>query len=321
MPLQLSDLAGLDSPVPAVSGAPLSLAIDLIDEDPDQPRTEFDDESLQELAATIRERGVRQPVSVRQHPHKPGHWMLNFGARRLRASKLVGQRNIPAFIDESADTYDQVIENEQRQGLKPIELALFVSRRLTAGESQADIARRLGKSRAFVTYVCAMIDPPDWLAAAYREGRCRGVRELYDIRRLHEKHGESVVEWLAEQKLVSRRDIELLSDRFDVRRGVAEGAAPASSQANPIAVGPVAALVRHSVPPASVLARQPEPDLEGQAAKRPLMLRAMFDGQLVEALLWPVPDEAGHVYVVGHAMERRQAVPIGALSSLSLVAT
>jgi hypothetical protein len=87
---RVTDLAGLDSPVPPVSGAPLRLSIDLIDKDPEQPRTEFDDESLQELAATIRERGVRQPVSVRQHPHKPGYWMLNFGARRLRASKLVG---------------------------------------------------------------------------------------------------------------------------------------------------------------------------------------------------------------------------------------
>ncbi len=56
------------------------------------------------------------------------------------------RREIPAFVDEAADSYDQVIENEQREGLRPLELAMFVKRRIAAGESQTEIARRLGKS-------------------------------------------------------------------------------------------------------------------------------------------------------------------------------
>ena len=130
MALPLDQLDLLTMPADLLAGAPLQLPIDAIEEDPDQPRQEFDPDGLAELAETIRERGVRQPISVRRHPEKPDRWMLNFGARRLRASKLIGKLDIPAFVDNTADSYDQVIENEQREGLKPLELALFVQRRL-----------------------------------------------------------------------------------------------------------------------------------------------------------------------------------------------
>lgn len=180
MPLQLDDLAGLDAPSPTASGEPLQLPVADIDEDPEQPRHEFDANALQELAATIRERGVRQPVSVRPHLQAAGRWVLNFGARRLRASRLAGLDTIPAFVDTTADRYDQVIENEQREGLKPLELALFVQKRLALGDRQADIARQLGRSRQWVTLATALIEAPDWLLQAYREGRCRGMNELYE---------------------------------------------------------------------------------------------------------------------------------------------
>src|SRR4051812_37770370 len=138
-------LESLEMPVvsPTSDGQPLMLPIDAIDEDADQPRTEFDEESLRELAETIARRGVRQPISVRPHPDQAKRWVLNFGARRLRASKLAGRTDIPAFVDEAADSYDQVIENEQRKALRPLELAMFVKRRLARGESQAEIARML----------------------------------------------------------------------------------------------------------------------------------------------------------------------------------
>lgn len=61
---------------------------------------------MQALADTIREGGVRQPVSVRPDLQRAGRWVLNFGARRLRAAKLAGLAEIPAFIDTTADSYD-----------------------------------------------------------------------------------------------------------------------------------------------------------------------------------------------------------------------
>ena len=208
MALPLDQLDLLATPADLLAGAPLQLPIDDIDEDPDQPRQEFDPKGLAELAETIKERGVRQPISVRRHPEKPDRWMLNFGARRLRASKLVGKLDIPAFVDNTADSYDQVIENEQREGLKPLELALFVQRRLAAGDSRAVIARHLGKSASIVTYAAALIDAPDWLLTAYREGRCRGLRELYELRQAHEREGSAVEAWADTQSSVSRDQLQ-----------------------------------------------------------------------------------------------------------------
>jgi ParB family chromosome partitioning protein len=80
MPLQLDDLAALDAPT-VCDGRPIPLPLDSIDEDPAQPRREFDANGLLELAATMRDRGVRQPISVRPNPKHAGRWVLNFGAR------------------------------------------------------------------------------------------------------------------------------------------------------------------------------------------------------------------------------------------------
>ena len=155
-------------------------------------------------------------------PAQPGRWMLNFGARRLRASQVAGLTEIPAFVDASADSYDQVIENEQREGLKPLELALFVQKRLAQGETQADIARRMGKSRAYVTYATALIDAPDWLLLLYREGRCRVLHLLYELRRLHQEHPKYIEAWAADRPVITRHDVDTL--RAELARDVAESA-------------------------------------------------------------------------------------------------
>jgi len=59
---------------------------------------------------------------------------------------MAGMAEIPAFIDTTADSYDQVIENEQREGLRPLELALFVQKRIALGDNQTEIARRLARA-------------------------------------------------------------------------------------------------------------------------------------------------------------------------------
>ena len=211
MSLRLEDLS---MPEPqSEAGQPMLLPLADIDEDPLQPRAEFDAATLRELADTIASRGVRQPISVRRHPEAPGRWMLNFGARRLRASALAGLDTIPAFLDGTADSYDQVIENEQREGLNPMELALFVKKRLAAGESHQDIARRLGKSKSRITMLCALIDPPDWLLSAYRSGRCCGVTELYELRRMQEKRPAEVDAILAGGEPMNRAAIRSLGAR------------------------------------------------------------------------------------------------------------
>lgn len=277
MALQLEDLVALDAPMADASGTPLMLALDAIDEDPEQPRREFDEASLQALADTIRERGVRQPISVRPHPAQPGRWLLNFGARRLRAARLAGLAQIPVFVDTTADRYDQVIENEQREGLRPLELAMFVQKRMSLGESQAEIARKLGKSRQWVTLVTAMIDPPDWLMQAYREGRCRGLKELHELRKLHEGHPQQVEAWQKDQSDITRSSVQAL--RADL----------AVVAADP---PPIAVVV--TMPPAQAVTR---PDPMPVPSRRPLALQVEMNGQRCELLVTRPPAQPGHVYV------------------------
>ena len=313
MPLQLDDLAALDEPAPDASGRPMLLPLDGIDEDPEQPRHEFDANGLLELAATIRDRGVRQPISVRPNPQQVSRWVLNFGARRLRASKLAGLTEIPAFIDTTADNYDQVIENEQREGLKPLEIALFVQKRLASGDNQAEIARRLGKSRQYVTLATALIEPPDWLLDAYRQGRCKGMTELYELRRLHGEHAERVEAWAANGEPMTRERIaslkrELLQSSLESADAVepAPTAAPVSASLGAIEQGQEAG-------PA-------ESEAEALVAGRGMRhrqtnqrLHVEFDGQDFQLVVSVAPAQEGHLYVRPLAGGPRRLAPASAL--------
>ena len=307
MPLQLDDLDLLGAPNAGEGGKPLALPIDSIDEDPAQPRKEFEEGVLQELADTIAERGVKQPISVRPHPDAAGRWLLNFGARRLRASKLAGKHDIPAFVDETADSYDQVIENEQREPLKPLELALFVQRRIAAGDSQADIARRLGKSRQYITLATALIDPPDWLLCAYREGRCRGMTELYELRKLHGEGPADVEAWATDGEPITRERIAGLRNTMNDRK--ASALIPAVDAAVNASAGPTRSA---DVPGAgTVVPIRPE-----QPRHR---LEVELDGVAVELIVGQVPPLAGEVFIRGLAGGARRVVAASQLKLLGFV--
>lgn len=319
MPLQLEPLdplIGLDAleaPAATGDGQPKLLPIHAIDEDPDQPRSEFDAEALQQLADTIAQRGVRQPISVRPHPKEPGRWMLNFGARRLRASKLAGKTEVPAFVDPMADTYDQVIENEQRESLKSLELALFVQRQMRKGDSQAEIARRLGKTRGYVTFLCALIDAPDWLLDLYRSNRCRGITELYELRKLHEASPESVERWLAVQDHVGRKDVQALKDELKQIDSTPRQCAPASPTPTPDLMtdssrptaAPAVASVAFTGATRATAATSDAASKSIRSLPGSMTLWARYDGAEVTIELRAVPEEAGCVFVrKSHSADR-----------------
>ena len=148
MTLPLDGLDLLNAPAIMTAGAPLQLPLELIDEDPDQPRQDFDQVTLAELTDSVKARGVLQAISVRRHPLTPDRWMVNFGARRLRASRLAGKPTIPAYVDNAMDSYDQVIENEQRESLSPLELAMFVQKKMQTG---AQIGRASCRERVLAS--------------------------------------------------------------------------------------------------------------------------------------------------------------------------
>lgn len=309
MTLQLRDLAALDDAPSEAIGQPMSVAVGLIDEDPGQPRTEFDPESLQELASTIADRGVCQPVSVRAHPDAPGRFMLNFGARRLRAARLAGKDEIPAFVADLGDGYAQVIENEQREALKPMELALFVQRRIGAGESLAEIARRLGKTRGYLTFVTALIDAPEWLLELYRSGKCQGMTELYELRRLHEATPQAVERWVEGRETISRTDLSAFKLEASPAVGTRQGQDASDG------VRETGASVRVATP---VMQSGKGNGRRGEHATA-LALEADLGGSTVLIDLSAAPDEDGVIFVREESGYRR-AVRVGELRLLRVVA-
>lgn len=318
MALSLDDLNLLPPAAARESGTPMQIPLDAIDEDPDQPRQEFDDESLAELAETIRTRGVRQPVSVRPHPTQHGRWMLNFGARRLRASRLAGMADIPAFVDQTANSVDQFIENEQRKGLTPLEIALFVRRALNRGETQADIARTIGKSRQYVTLATALIDPPNWLMTAYREGRCRGLAELYDLRKLSSEHPQYVEAWASDCSAITRDRVmalraDLAEGSGSVRRGTS---ALIESMEASLGEGGTQEQGKRS---SAVIAPPAEPALRVSPRQAPLRLLAKLGDAEVALNTQQAPPQAGQVFVTPVNGGPVQAVPVGQLTLIGLV--
>lgn len=164
----------------APTGQPISIAIDRIDEDPGQPRRSFDEHKLEELAESVRQHGVLQPIVLRQATEE-GRYVIVMGARRYRAAKRAGLRDIPAFIHAvgAADRYGQMIENIQRDDLNAPEIAAFIASRLEQGDDQADISRKLGKPRDWVSRYASVQSMPEFLRSKLAGSSIRAVYELY----------------------------------------------------------------------------------------------------------------------------------------------
>lgn len=215
----LGDLSGLlADPTPAsgdaaTGGRASEIAMELIEEDPNQPRTTFDPASLEEMAGTIALRGVKTPISVRPHPDQEGRFIINHGARRFRASGIAGKTTIPAFVDADYTEADQVIENLQRDALTAREIADFIGRELAKKVKKGDIAKAIGKSPAYVTQHAALLDLPDPIAEIFQSERCRDVTLINELVGLYKKHPEGVTDWLAdEEQEITRGTVRLLKE-------------------------------------------------------------------------------------------------------------
>jgi ParB family chromosome partitioning protein len=214
-PAPISDPIAKERTVTAeVLGRPLQIPVKDIDEDPAQPRQEFDAASMEELEQSIRLHGVKTPVSIRPHPTEQKRWILNFGARRLRASKAAGKTTIPAFVDRSHTDYQQVIENLQREDLKPRELAMFIKKKMDEGEKQAQSAELLGVNRSMVTNHLTLIDPPACIDEIYTSGKCVSAKTLYDLRNLHKEFPKDVERWCSTAPEITRAVVSALSAKL-----------------------------------------------------------------------------------------------------------
>ena len=321
MTLPLDGLDLLNAPAILTAGAPLQLPLDLIDEDPDQPRKDFDQVTLAELTDSVKARGVLQAISVRRHPVTPDRWMVNFGARRLRASRLAGKPTIPAYVDNAMDSYGQVIENEQRESLSPLELAMFVQKKLQSGARSSEIARTLGKSRGYLTFIGALIDPPAWLLDLYRSGRCRGISELYELRKLHESQPEAVAQWIEGRAHVSRADVQVFKERLAPAAPAQQTPPPTPAQADPVAQPDLAA-AQSLDPSARSAVSMPSVPITIASANKPLSrtvaLLGEVDGVQVRVLVDAKVEGADCVVVSAVESAKRWAVAASSITCLRL---
>lgn len=163
------DISGAPTIVGAVAGIPL----DKIEANPFQPRTSFVDEPLRELAASIREQGIIQPVTVRKIGYDK--YQLISGERRFKASKIAGLTSIPAYIriaNDQAMLEMALVENIQRENLNPIEIALSYKRLIEeCSLSNEELSKRVGKDRTTVSNYMRLLKLPAEIQAGIRDSK------------------------------------------------------------------------------------------------------------------------------------------------------
>lgn len=196
----LSALITEDNLSPVDSSGSLELDIDLIEPNPEQPRTRFAEENLEELAQSIRANGIVQPIVVRK---KGARYEIVAGERRWRASQRAGLRKIPAVVKDVSDEKLlelALIENIQRQELNAIEEARAYRKLVdTIGLTQEMIAERVGKDRTLVATSLRLLKLPN------------DIQKLIEEQRLSAGHGRALLmaESADSQRRIARKVIEM----------------------------------------------------------------------------------------------------------------
>ncbi len=167
-----TDITSKDISGNYVAGAIAELEIDKIEANPFQPRTDFDEQMLNELVESIKVQGVIQPITVRKLGRD--QYQLIAGERRLKASKIAGLERIPAFIRVANDEQMlemALIENLHRQDLNAIEVAISYKRLMKECElTQEKLSEKLGKSRSAITNYLRLLKLPPEIQIALRDG-------------------------------------------------------------------------------------------------------------------------------------------------------
>lgn len=177
----LGENEAVAEPAPAVAaavaeaGGTRDTPIELIHRNPDQPRRTFSETELEDLANSIRQKGVIQPLLLRPYPGRPGEFQIVAGERRWRAAQRAGLRALPAVVkdfDDGEVLEIAIIENVQRADLNPIEEALGYKALLDRfGRTQEAVAEVVGKSRSHVANALRLLALPEVVQSHLMEGR------------------------------------------------------------------------------------------------------------------------------------------------------
>jgi len=150
-----------------------NIPINRIDTNPYQPRNDFEEEALNELAASLKEQGFIQPITVRKLGHDK--FQLISGERRFRAAQLAGMKTVPAYIRTADDNQMlelALVENIQRRDLNGIEIAISLQRMIDElSFTQENLGDKIGKSRTTVTNYLRLLKLPAEIQVAVRDGK------------------------------------------------------------------------------------------------------------------------------------------------------
>lgn len=203
---------------PGSAGSVSRVRLSEIRPNPQQPRRDFDTEALEDLAASIEQKGVLQPVLLRTSPDEEGYELVA-GERRLRAAEMAGLNTIPAIVYEVDSDEEMLelalIENVQRENLNPIDTArAYLELAEGVGLTQEAIAERVGKSRTAVANTLRLLALPEKVQEMVRQGA------------LSEGHGRALLglETSGEQSALAKRIVAKDLSVRDTERLVRESA-------------------------------------------------------------------------------------------------
>ena len=167
-----TDITSRDVTGDYVMGAVAHVQLDHIEPNPFQPRTHFNEEELAELAMSIQQQGIIQPVTVRKMGHD--RYQLISGERRLKAARVAGLTEIPAYIRVANDEQMlemALVENIQREDLNPIEIAISYQRLLEECHiSQEELSQKVGKDRSTISNYIRLLRLPEEIREAIGKG-------------------------------------------------------------------------------------------------------------------------------------------------------
>ena len=219
-----------------ITGEPIELRIEDVEEDPDQPRQTFDEKEMAELAESIAAYGVKVPISVHRHPDRQGRYIINDGARRFRGSILAGKEAIPCVVVEAFSLVEQLIVNKIRADTPPKDKARVFARIMQKnGWTQKQLVESTkgkGKnkdskgvfSEAYVSQHMALLSLPAPINAVFDSGRCGDVTVINELAKAYKKKAEVVEAWLAdEDQEITRGSVRMLREFIDEKRKPGEG--------------------------------------------------------------------------------------------------
>ncbi len=229
--IQPADAAESPEAAPAARGERL-LPVEAIVPNPNQPRRAFSDDALDELAASIREKGVIQPLIVRPDPGGSDTFQIVAGERRWRAAQRAQVHELPVIVRDFDDTEVlevAIIENIQRADLNPVEEALGYRQLMDRfGHTQEQLASAMGKSRSHIANLMRLLGLPDEVLDMLRDGRLSAghARALITTENPAELARKAVAKGL------SVREVERLAKAKDAGRKGGDGRTPPEKDAD-----------------------------------------------------------------------------------------